>query len=164
MSSSEIDRGVRPPVGDYVLAGVIAALSVTVIVAAFLMPRAEGWSQSPGLFPLISGVGLLAMAAILAFAAWRGRTIVEAPATDSGQPAEEEPVDIGRTLLVAASILVYALVLVPLLGYRIATLVYLLAAIWYFWRGNLLVIAAISIGATVFLSETFQRAFSIILP
>ena len=161
MQARRISRGLRPPVGDYVLGGSLALLSVGVIVSALRMPRPDGWGEAPGLFPLICGVGLLAMAAILAVAAWR-RPAVEEEATADGTPSE--PLEPGRTLLVGGSVLVYALVLIPLLGYTLATFVYLFAVIWYFWRGKLLWTLLISLGATIFLSQTFQRAFSIILP
>jgi hypothetical protein len=104
------------------------------------------------------------MAAILALAAWRGPAIEEATNADSTQSEEPEPVNIGRTLLVGASVILYAVVLIPLLSYTLATVIYLFAVIWYFWRGKLLWIVLISVGAAVFLSETFQRAFSIMLP
>ena len=157
-------RGLGPLAGDFVLAGSLAVLSLAVIVSAIRMPRPEGWSEAPGLFPLICGLGLLGMAAVLALAAWRAPAIEKATKADSAQSDEAEPVDIGRTLLVGASVVLYALVLFPLMSYAIATFIYLFAVIWYFWRGKLLWIVVISLGATVFLSETFQRAFSVVLP
>ena len=162
MQTSETGRGLGPPVGDYILACSLAVLSLAVIVSAFRMPRPEGWSEAPGLFPLICGLGLLLMAAILAVAAWRGAAVREEPKADSSE--ETEPVNIGRILLVAGSVVVYVLGLIPLLSYTLATFVYLFAVIWYFWRGKLVWILVISLGTTIFLSETFPRAFSIILP
>jgi hypothetical protein len=153
--------GLRLRTVDFILACSLAALSIAVIVSAVRMPRPEGWSQAPGLFPLICGVGLLVMSAILAVSAWR-RPAVEEGSTDDS--AQSDPTEWGRTLLVGGSVLVYALVLIPLLGYTLATLVYLFAVIWYFWAGKLLWILAISLGATMFLSQTFQHAFSLILP
>jgi len=164
MQTRQTGRGLGPSVGDYVLACSLAVLSFAVIVSAIRMPRPEGWSEAPGLFPLICGVGLLGMAAILAAAAWREPAIEEATKADSTQSEEPEQVNIGRTLLVGGSVVVYALVLIPLLSYTLATFIYLFAVIWYFWRGKLLWILVISLGATIFLSETFQRAFSIMLP
>jgi hypothetical protein len=158
------DRGLWPPVGDYVLAGSVAVLSIAVIVSAVRMPHPEGWREAPGLFPLICGVGLLVMAAILALAAWR-RPAIEAETADGGALSEQaEPLELGRTLLVGGSVVVYALVLIPLMGYTLATLVYLCSVIWYFWRGRLVWVIMISLGATAFLSQTFKHAFSIILP
>lgn len=158
-------RGLRPPVGDLILSCSLAVLSLAVIVSAIRMPRAEeGWSEAPGLFPLLCGLGLLAMSAILALAAWRKPAVEEATTADSALSEEPEQVNIGRTLLVGGSVVVYALVLIPLLSYTLATVLYLFAIIWYFWRGKLHWIVVISVGAAVFLSETFQRAFSIILP
>ena len=164
MQSGLTGRGLRPPAGDYVLACSLAVLSVVVIVSAIRMPRPEGWSEAPGLFPLICGVGLLGMAAILALAAWRAPAIEVATKSDSAQSEEPEQVHIGRTLLVGASVVLYALILIPLLSYTLATVIYLFAVIWYFWRGKLLWIVVISVGAALFLSETFQRAFSVMLP
>lgn len=164
MQAKQTDRGLRPPVGDYVLACFLAVLSICVIVSAVWMPRPEGWSEAPGLFPLICGVGLLGMAMILAVAAWRRPTIEEETAAGSTQSEQPEQVELGRTLLVGGSVIFYALLLIPLLGYTLATFVYLVAVIWYFWRGKLVWILLISLGATIFLSQTFQHAFSIILP
>jgi len=164
MQGVRIDRGLRLPVSDYVLAGAIAALSVVVIVSAVQMPRPEGWSEAPGLFPLICGVGLLVMAGILALAAWRRSAIEEEAAAGSTPSEQPEPMELGRTLLVGGSVVVYALVLIPLLGYTFATFVYLCPVIFYFWRGKLLWVILISLGTTVFLSQTFEHAFSIILP
>ena len=163
MQGIQTDRGLQPPVGDYVLAGSVAVLSVAVIVSAVRMPRPEGWGEAPGLFPLICGVGLLVMAAILALAAWR-RPVIEATTDGGAGSSRAEPLELGRTLLVGGSVVVYALVLIPLLGYTLATLVYLCPVIWYFWRGRLVWVIVISLGATVFLSQTFKHAFSIILP
>lgn len=163
MQTGRTRRELRPPAGDYVLAGSLAVLSLWVIVSAIRMPRPEGWDEAPGLFPLICGFGLLTMAAILAVAAWR-RPAVEDTTADSTGSEEPDEFNLGRTLLVGGSVLLYTLVLIPLLSYTLATFVYLVAVIWYFWRGKLLWILVISLGATVFLSQTFQRAFSIILP
>ena len=164
MQARRTDRGARPPVGDYVLACSLALLSAAVIVSAIRMPRPEGWGEAPGLFPLICGVGLLGMALVLTVAAWR-RVAVEEETTDGGARSEEsEPLDLRRVLLVGGSVLVYVLVLIPLLSYTLATFIYLIAVIWYFWRGKLLWILLISLGATIFVSQTFQHAFSIILP
>jgi hypothetical protein len=161
MQGSRTGRGLRPPAGDYVLACSLALLSVGVIVSAIRMPRPEGWSEAPGLFPLICGVGLLGMAVILALAAWRRAAVEEETTDDSTQ---SEPLELGRILLVGGSVVVYVLVLIPLLSYTLATFVYLFAVIWYFWRGKLPWVIVISLGATIFLSQTFQHAFSIILP
>lgn len=164
MQTSQTGRGLRSPVEDYVLASALAILSVWVIVSAVRMPRPEGWSEAPGLFPLICGVGLLVMATILAVAAWRRPASEEETTAGTTQSEQPEQLNLGRTLLVGGSVLVYTLVLIPLLSYTLATFVYLFAVIWYFWRGKLLWILVISLGATIFLSQTFQHAFSIILP
>lgn len=165
MQDTGTDRGLRPPVGDYVLSGTVAVLSIAVITSAVRMPRPEeGWSEAPGLFPLICGVGLLLMAAILALSVWRRRAVEEEAAGGGTPPEEPEPVELGRTLLVGGSILVYTLGLIPLLGYTLATFVYLCSVILYFWQGKLQWVILISLGATVFLSQTFKHAFSIILP
>ena len=161
MQGIRTDQGLRLPVGDLVLAGLIAVSSVVVIVSAIRMPRPEGWSEAPGLFPLICGTGLLIMATILALVAWR-RPVIEEEVAAGATPSE--PLELGRILLVGASVVVYALVLIPLLGYTLATLIYLCAAIWYFWQGKLLWVIVISLSATVFLSQTFRHVFSIILP
>jgi len=164
MQGIQTYQRIRPLIGDYVLSGSIAVLSVGVIVSAVRMPRAEGWGEAPGLIPLICALGLLAMAAILALATWRRSSIGEAAAAESTSSEQHEPLELGRTLLVGGSVIVYALVLIPLLGYTFATLVYLCTVIGYFWQGKILWVFVISLGATGFLSQTFKHAFSIILP
>jgi hypothetical protein len=160
-SDGDAGQGRGLPVADLILACAIAVLSIAVIISAFQMPRPEGWSDAPGLFPLICGIGLLIMAAILALsAAQRPAVEGEAPA----DTAEADEPEWARTLLVGGSVVVYALVLIPLMGYTAATFTYLVVVVWYFWRGNPLWILVISLGTTVFLSQTFERMFSIVLP
>ena len=164
MRDDGADRGLRPPVGDYVLSCVIAVVSVAVIISAIRMPRPEGWGEAPGLFPLICGVGLLAMAAVLALTTWRGGAAGDGTADGEVRSEQSEPLELGRVLLVGASVIVYVLVLIPLLGYTLSTLVFLTGVIWYFWQGHLAWVVVISLGATLFLSQTFQHMFSIVLP
>jgi hypothetical protein len=102
------------------------------------------------------------MAVFLTVTALTGRP-PEGPQTPAEGEGSEAP-EPRRILLVVGSVLVYALVLIPLLHYTVATFVYLVAAIWHFWRGSLLWIVAISLAGALFLSQTFERAFAIILP
>jgi hypothetical protein len=150
-------------VADLILGGSLALLSAWVIASAIRMPRPGGWAEAPGLFPLVCGAALLGMAVFLVVTTLAGRH------PDAGRESAEGDGDPGtpelrRTLLVVGSVLVYALVLIPLLHYTVATVVYLVAVIWYFWRGNLVWILAIALSGALFLSQTFEHMFAIILP
>jgi hypothetical protein len=150
-------------VGDLVLGCTLTLASLWVVVVSIRMPRPEGWGQAPGLFPLVCGISLLGMAVFLTVTtvAGRGSGARHASPGSEGDSGAPEP---HRILLVVGSVLVYALVLIPLLHYTVATFVYLVAVIWYFWRGNLLWILVIALSGALFLAQTFERAFAIILP
>jgi hypothetical protein len=151
------------PVGDLVLGCAITIASLWAVVVSARMPRPEGWSQAPGLFPLVCGLALLGMGLFLTLStiARRRPSSRPVPAASEGDPESPE---LRRILLVVGSVVVYVLVLIPLLHYTVGTFVYLVAVIWYFWRGNLLAILAIALAGALFLSQTFEHAFAIILP
>nr|WP_160170921.1 tripartite tricarboxylate transporter TctB family protein [Lutibaculum baratangense] len=136
---------------------------MAVIVSALAMPRPGGWGQAPGLFPLICGSALLVMAAILATSVWR-RSPREEAAPDEFDTEEMSGLHLARILIVAGSVAAYALILIPLLSFFLATLVYLAATLWYFWRGWWVWIILISLATTIFLTQTFERFFSVMLP
>jgi ABC-type polysaccharide/polyol phosphate export permease len=151
------------PVGDVILGSVLVLMSGAVIVRSVQMPRPEGWGQAPGLFPLLCAVILFCMGLSLIVAAIKRRWMV-AQATGKSAPGKEDSHEILRTLIVIGGILIYALILIPLLHYSIATFIYLFATIWYFWRGKLHWIFIISVSGALFLSQTFKHFFNIILP
>ena len=163
MQRKRTAKGFSFPVGDLVLGCSLTLVSLWVVIASIRMPRPEGWGQAPGLFPLVCSVALLGMAVFLTLTAIGRRhpDVRQASAEREGDPESPE---LRRILLVVGSVLVYVSVLIPLLHYAVATFVYLAAVIWYFWRGNLLWILAISLAGAVFLSQTFEHAFAIILP
>jgi hypothetical protein len=156
-------KGHALPVGDLVLGCSLTLLSLWTVIESIRMPRPEGWGQAPGLFPLVAGAVLFGMTVFLTVTAISRRHPAVRPAPAEGEPDAGSP-ELGRILLVVGSVLVYVFVLIPLLHYTVATVVYLVAVIWYFWRGNPLWILAISVAGALFLSQTFEHAFSIILP
>lgn len=164
MPSKRAAKGSSFSVGDMVLGCSVSLLSLWVIITSIRMPRPEGWGEAPGLFPLVCAVALLGMGMLLTIKAIGRRQrprVRQEPADREGEPESPE---LGRTLLVLGSVLVYVFVLIPLLHYAVATFVYLFAVIWYFWRGPLPWILAISVSGAVFLSQTFRHMFAIILP
>jgi hypothetical protein len=150
-------------VGDLVLGCSLTLASLWAVIESIRMPRPEGWGQAPGLFPAVCGAALLAMGVFLTATAIARRQ-PGAPRAPAGGEADAESPELRRILLVMGSVLVYVLVLIPLLHYTVASFVYLVAVIWYFWRGNFLLILAISLAGAAFLSQTFEHAFAIILP
>jgi len=152
-----------PSRNDIILGSVLVLLSGGVILRSIQMPRPEGWGEAPGLFPLLCGVILLFMGLSLTLSAVkRRRTEPQTAGQTTG--SRKDPHEILRTSIVIGGILVYVLVLIPLLHYTIATFIYLMGTIWYFWRGKLLWILVISISGSLFLSQTFKHFFDILLP
>lgn len=148
---------------DIILGSVLVLMSGAVIFRSMQMPRPEGWGEAPGLFPLLCGVILLFMGLSLTVTAIKRRRL-EAHVTEAAASGKEESLEILRTLIVLGGVLIYVFALIPLLHYSIATFIYLLATIWYFWRGKLLWVVVISISGALFLSQTFKNFFDIILP
>lgn len=151
------------PRNDIILGSALVLVSGAVILRSMQMPRPEGWGQAPGLFPLICGVLLLFMGLSLFVEAVKRRRM-EAQITREADTGKKDLREIPRTLIVLGGILIYVLVLIPLFHYTIATFIYLFPTIWYFWRGKLIWILAISLSGTLFLSQTFKHFFDIILP
>jgi hypothetical protein len=150
------------PIGDILLGIVLLLMSLAIIIISIKMPRPAGWGQAPGLFPLVCGLALLCMGLILFLKAFKKVTLNSLIQNSKTQATNLFQAK--RMFIVIGGIFFYVSVLIPLLHYMAATLIYLLFTVWYFWRGKVYWILLISIGGTTFLSLTFKYFFEIILP
>jgi hypothetical protein len=161
------DTLVEEPVGgegDLWLAPFLIAFSLTVIVLSYRMPRPGGWLSAPGIFPLVSALILLGLS--LGLLLWRIRTRGRVSMVPAAPPADraEGRVHARRMLVAVAGILAYVFLLIPIVHFRVATFIYLVGTLRYFWDGALYKILLISLITTLLLSEMFVRFFQIMLP
>jgi hypothetical protein len=161
------DTLVEEPVGeegDLWLAPLLIAFSLTVAVLSYRMPRPGGWLSAPGIFPLVSALIVLGLS--LALLLWRIRTSRRAPTVPRARPADraERRIHARRMLVAVAGILAYVFLLIPTVHFRVATFIYLVGTLWYFWDGALHKILLVSLIATLVLSEMFARFFQVMLP
>jgi hypothetical protein len=153
-------------VSDIPLVLLLLIISVGTIISSLFMPRPGGWATAPGLFPLIIGIVLLGMSLGLLSMSIRDG-ISPLPFLPFGSRAvkgDDNRIFLKRIFVAIGGILVYCLVLIPLIHFTAATIIYLAGTLWYFWRGKLYIILIISVLASLFLAATFSRIFQIILP
>jgi hypothetical protein len=148
--------------GDRLLAGILIAFSLGVVALSLQMPRPSGWLSAPGLFPIFAAVVLLGLSLGLLVSGVRRAERVPAAAHPAARA--EQALFAKRAAIVAAGVLLYVFLLIPLLHFRAATFVYLVGTLWYFWRGAWHKVVLISLAATLFLSEMFTWFFQILLP
>ena len=154
--------GGRGSVNDLPLTLILLIVSIGTIISSLFMPRPGGWATSPGLFPLIIGIVLLGLTIGLLTPMIRSRRF-SFPLILRKIRDEDRVLPI-RVFVALGGVLLYALVLLPLVHFYIATIVYLIGTLWYFWRGKLYKILLILVLVTLFLAETFKWVFQIILP
>ena len=160
---SDVEKAGRINRGDFFFAIILILVSLSVIGLSLGMPRPGGWATSPGLFPILIGIVLLGMGIGLLLSAIRAG---QQPVSQGAEGLEKEKVRVQkkRVVLAVASILVYVFILIPTLHFPVSTLLYLLASLWYFWRGKAFKIITISVIATLFFCLAFTRLFHIMLP
>jgi len=149
--------------GDLSLSVVLILLSVGVIFLSLRMPRPAGWLSAPGIFPLFSALILLGLSLGL-FLSTIGKRKHRSLPSAAEPPSAEKRLFIKRTVVVVIGILAYVFVLIPLVHFTIATFIYLVGTLWYFWRGKVYRIVLISLITSLLLSEMFKQFFQIILP
>lgn len=101
---------------------------------------------------------------LLAFAlALSGLGLIRRSVTGRSDAEPLAPVRIGQFVLTVAITLAYA-ILLPTLGYLIATVLYVGALIWLLGYRNIVGLAATSAGVTAVLYLVFARALHVLVP
>lgn len=156
----------------------VAAISVLAIVLAVRLPNPGRLLAShPGLLPLLTGVSLLAMAALLAAQAIRAGALRDLRGSRWAQEFADP--ERGRTLLLIGIIFVYVL-LVDLFGFdlryetALLTLRFSSFEAWsipvltlilrVFWKAPLWRCLLVAVPVTVALATVFRSGFNILLP
>jgi Tripartite tricarboxylate transporter TctB family len=142
-----------------------ALLGLGLCYFGYQMPRPGGWGSSPGLFPIIIGIGLVVLAAaLLAERARLRKNAASSPGLsrlerEMEDAAAEEPMTqagLRATVAVTAVIVAYVIAL-SYAPFEIATFSFLVAAMWIFgersWPKIIIVaLAVVSVIAVIFIS------------
>ena len=119
----------------------------------------ERWQTAPGMLPIILGVSLFIMSAMLLAKAIRAgalRVRLVDEAKDSSITRA------GVTILIVG---IYYFGLLAFLPFEVASSIFLLAIFWIYWpEGSTAVRVATAIGLPIFITLAFKAAFEIPLP
>ncbi len=154
------------PAGDFFMGIVLMILSAAVMYVAWSWPREGGLASSAALFPLLIASTLFLMALSLFITSlkhnglrrflhyftggyWQG-FLTSAP---------------GKLLLLTLStILGYMVILLKVLPFEAATIIYTAGSLRIFWKAKMLRIIIISVAVTAFYVLSFRYLFGLELP
>ncbi|HJQ56697.1 MAG TPA: tripartite tricarboxylate transporter TctB family protein [Vineibacter sp.] len=155
------------PSRDGIAGLVCLAISLVLLVMSFGLPQMPLVPVGPGFYPRIVLIGMALSSALLAVQDWRARRPAAAaalplPSADAGiRPAY------GLVLLSFVIFGAYVLML-PLIGYRIATVLFVAALQALLERPatarGWLLLAAVAIGTSAVTYLVFERYLSVLLP
>ena len=172
--SEDPHAGLGPPIMDLIAAGVLAAISIWMIVESLRLAVPGGIATAPGLLPFLTSASLLVMASVLGFMALTRRRRIAPEANRI-----ELPEGFGRTMTLGALLIAYVLglqflpihqaatvgqVRLVLGAFEVATVVALTAVLRIYWRRALWRCLAVSIAWVAFLSVVFRAIFHVQLP
>lgn len=134
----------------------IAVVGVLLILCIYVFLTAGGFKGSSSLFPRI----VSALAAILCVLQLR----VSVQTLRKLQGAQDEPGKMNKNFLLACSSLVIYVISIFVLGYYVATLLYLCVSIYLFGYRKKLVVGLVSIGMIAFIYGLFNVLMYIKMP
>ncbi len=149
---------------ETLFAGLVLAAGIVYEVMAWRMPRGRIGYPGPGFFPVVVGAVLvLTAAACLIQALLIGRP--GGPAVEPGEKAPPVAQDrqVVRIWLLVGFLVLYALALQPL-GFPVAIIVFLMAAIWVFGYRRWLPALGIAVALTFISYLTFVVWLKVPLP
>ncbi len=142
---------------ESLFAGLVLAVGVVYEVTAWRMPRGRVGYPGPGFFPVIVGAVLIltALACLVQALGARRTGDAEAPAPASRQT--------GKIWLLVGFLILYAITVQPV-GFPIALMLFMVAAIWVFGYRKWLPAVGIAAALTVISYLTFVLWLKVPLP
>ncbi len=137
----------------------LLAVSAYMAIAGIYIPVPERWQTAPGMLPIILGVSLFGMAALLLIKA------IRAGALRVNMHDEAAESSLGRAGTAVLFVGVYFFGLLAVLPFEVASGLFLLAMFWVFWpsSGWSLRIAT-AVGLPILITLCFQGGFGLPLP
>jgi hypothetical protein len=149
------------PVADFFMGIFLIVLSLIVMYAAWSWPLLGPFAASAALSPLLITGSLLIMAIFLLVNAIRmqGHRNLVARLKQSWAGEDTQP-----TIMTLALVLIYMIVLLNILSFEIATLIYIAVSLYIFWQRKAWLVLVIAGTAVAFYTVVFQYFFKILLP
>jgi hypothetical protein len=156
----------QTPAGDFFMGVFLMALSATVVYVAWSWPREGGISSSAALFPVLISSTLFLMGLSLFMTSLRHRGPQRFLQYFTAAHWREFIASTkGRlTLLTLSTILGYMVVLLKVLPFEAATIIYTAGSLRLFWKAKMTRIIIISVCATAFYVLSFRYLFRLELP
>ncbi|MPZ55506.1 MAG: hypothetical protein GEU91_03210 [Rhizobiales bacterium] len=175
--SEDPNAGLATPLMDLIAAGILAAVSLWLMVESLRLPMPGGIATAPGLLPFLTAASLMMMALVLGADALtrRRKGIAGLPVPDGF----DLPPDFRRSMALGVILIVYVAALefasieiaFELFGLRFiigafetVTVIVLAAILRIYWQAPLWTCAAVSFGWIAFLSIVFRLVFHQQLP
>jgi hypothetical protein len=160
------DEVVETPAGDFFMGIVLMILSTAIIYVAWSWPREGGFASSAALFPVLiaSTLFLMAFSVFVTSLKHNGvRRFLHYFTIGYWQGFLTSTQ--GKLLLLTLStILGYMIILLKVLPFEIATLIYTAGSLRIFWKGKMLRIIIVSVAITAFYVLSFRYLFGLELP
>ncbi|WP_265517188.1 tripartite tricarboxylate transporter TctB family protein [Nitratireductor luteus] len=150
-------KTLRP--GERVFACLIVLFSAVALWQAFLISGFTGLSQ-PGVFPMLAAAAMLGSALFILRDTLRARVDHENRRTFAAGMAEVVPVK----LLVMLVLVAAYLAAMPLIGFVLASGVFLFVSFAFLWRRHVLVCLALSLVSLAIVYFLFRVIFQVVLP
>ncbi len=139
-----------------VIAIVLLAISIFVFIKGNTFPGAQNGAPGPGFFPMM-------LACLLA-----GLCILELLVSKKMKETEEDATRLfskeNAKVWVSLGITVGYLLLIALIGFIFATIVYLFVMFWYYKIRNKIVLCLVPVGTSIFLYTVFTVLLKVQLP
>jgi len=154
------------PAADFFIGILLMILSAAICYAAWSWPRPTGVSSAPGLLPFLVAFSLFFMSLGVFVTSLKNRGFQKLihyfSSGDIQKSLTGEDTKLHR--YVFSTILIYAIVLLNLLPFEIATFIYTAGSLSLFWREKIYKVLILSAGATVSYSIIFKIFFKMSLP
>lgn len=141
----------RHAAGELVLLAGIATVSLVALLMTLHLPRPNPLDPVGA-----TGIPRIWLLLLLPLTIWQIARV-------GGRPREPEALQFGRFLVTLGAFAGY-LALVPVLGFLVASLIYMPALIWFLGYRRVVVIAVVTVGWLAFSLVVFQRLLHVELP
>ncbi len=154
------------PAADFFMGIVLMVLSTVICYVAWSWPREGGIASSAALFPFGIASTLFLMGLAIFTHSFQRKGYQQFVQSFNAKHFRESWAH-GNLKLVLSSlmtVLIYITVILNLLPFEIGTFIYLVGALYLFWRGKIYKILIISACIVVFYSLCFKVLFKLVLP
>jgi hypothetical protein len=154
------------PGADFFMGIVLMVLSMIVCSVAWSWPRQTGIASSAALFPFCIAFTLFFMGLAIYIHSFKRKGYRQFVQFFSARHFKESWVhgNLRLFLFSLLTVLIYMIVILNLLPFEIGTFIFLVGALYLFWRAKIYKILIISACVAAFYSLSFKVLFKLVLP